>query len=66
MINAMEKQCWEGIHFKQKWSGKVSLGNKKIKCFTPWLANREDSQKSYHNSLFYPTLAFLLTSCCNG
>lgn len=65
MINAMKKKCWEGIQFKREWSGKVSLGNK-IKCFTQWLANGKDSQKSYHNSLFYPTFAFLLTSCCNG
>lgn len=54
MINAIKKKCWKGLQFKPEWSGKVSLGSKKIKCFT----GMKDSPKSYHYSFFYPTLAF--------
>lgn len=46
-----------GRGYNLDWSGKVSLGIKKIKCFVQWLTSRKDSQKSYHYSFLYLTLA---------
>lgn len=54
MINTMKKKCWKGIQFNPEWSGKVSLGSKKMQCFVQWLTSRKDFQKSY--SFLYSTM----------